>query len=78
MATKVIDCLYGAMTAVTRKKKVTEDMYETPLKRCLGTFDLTLLGIGHMIGAGIYVLTGTVVKELAGPSAVLSLHHKVS
>jgi cationic amino acid transporter 4 len=72
MATKVIDCLYGAMTAVTRKKKVTEDMYETPLKRCLGTFDLTLLGIGHMIGAGIYVLTGTVVKELAGPSAVLS------
>lgn len=51
---------------------MTDDMYETPLKRCLNTFDLTLLGIGHMVGAGIYVLTGTVVKELAGPSAILS------
>ena len=45
---------------------------ETPLRRCLTTFDLTLLGIGHMIGAGIFVLTGTVVRDIAGPGAVLS------
>lgn len=31
-----------------------------------------LSGIGHMIGAGIYVLTGTVAKEMAGPGIVLS------
>lgn len=31
-----------------------------------------LSGIGHMIGAGIYVLTGTVAKDMAGPGIVLS------
>ncbi|KAL0268270.1 UNVERIFIED_CONTAM: hypothetical protein PYX00_010281 [Menopon gallinae] len=44
----------------------------TPLNRCLNTFDITLLGIGHMVGAGIYVLTGTVAKDLAGPGIILS------
>ncbi|XP_076086941.1 cationic amino acid transporter 4-like isoform X1 [Mytilus galloprovincialis] len=72
MSSKAKECLHGMVKAMTRKKKLTDDMYETPLKRCLTTFDLTLLGIGHMIGAGVYVLTGTVVKDLAGPSAILS------
>ncbi|XP_076451818.1 cationic amino acid transporter 4-like [Babylonia areolata] len=57
---------------ITRVKTIPEDLHETSLRRCLNTFDMTLLGIGHMIGAGIYVLTGTVVKKKAGPSAVLS------
>ncbi|CAH1772292.1 unnamed protein product [Owenia fusiformis] len=55
-----------------RTKKLDDDRMETPLKRCLGTVDLTLLGIGSMVGAGLYVLTGTVVKDLAGPGAILS------
>ncbi|CAJ0580077.1 unnamed protein product, partial [Mesorhabditis spiculigera] len=42
------------------------------MKRCLNTFDITLLGVGHMIGAGIYVLTGHALKNIAGPSIVLS------
>ena len=45
---------------------------ETPLKRCLNLFDLVLLGIGHMVGAGIFVITGTVAKDIAGPGIVLS------
>lgn len=45
---------------------------ETPLKRCLNTFDITLLGVGHMVGAGIYVLTGTVAREMAGPGIIIS------
>lgn len=32
----------------------------------------TCEGIGHMVGAGIYVLTGTVARDIAGPAIVLS------
>lgn len=47
-------------------------MLETPMKRCLSTFDITLLGVGHMVGAGIYVLTGTVARDTAGPGVIFS------
>lgn len=30
------------------------------------------LGVGHMVGAGIYVLTGTVAHSMAGPATALS------
>ena len=49
---------------VNRKKTITEDFHDTPLKKCLNTFDMTLLGIGQMIGAGIYVLTGRQNHEI--------------
>ena len=52
---------------VNRKKTITEDFHDTPLKKCLNTFDMTLLGIGQMIGAGIYVLTGKNIR-LFSPS----------
>uniref|UniRef100_A0A0N5AL44 AA_permease_C domain-containing protein n=1 Tax=Syphacia muris TaxID=451379 RepID=A0A0N5AL44_9BILA len=55
-----------------RVKTVSSDPLETRLQRCLTTTDITLLGIGHMIGAGIYVLTGSVVLHSAGPSIILS------
>jgi APA family basic amino acid/polyamine antiporter len=42
------------------------------LKRCLTAFDLTLLGIGAIIGAGIFVITGIVAATQAGPGIVLS------
>lgn len=42
------------------------------LMRCLSGFDLTLLGIGAIIGAGIFVLTGVVSATKAGPAIVLS------
>lgn len=32
-----------------RKKQLEADVLETPLKRCLTTFDLTLLGIGEYV-----------------------------
>ncbi|XP_064115861.1 cationic amino acid transporter 4-like isoform X1 [Macrobrachium nipponense] len=55
-----------------RTKQVATDAMETPLNRCLSTLDITLLGIGHMVGAGIYVLTGTVAKDTAGPAIIIS------
>jgi APA family basic amino acid/polyamine antiporter len=42
------------------------------LKRTLSAFDLTLLGIGAIIGTGIFVLTGTAAANQAGPGIVLS------
>jgi APA family basic amino acid/polyamine antiporter len=42
------------------------------LVRCLTGFDLTLLGIGAIIGAGIFVLTGVVAATKTGPAIVLS------
>ncbi|MFH4982197.1 hypothetical protein AB6A40_008906 [Gnathostoma spinigerum] len=55
-----------------RLKTAAGNPLETRLRRCLSTADITLLGIGHMIGAGIYVLTGSVVRNSTGPSIVLS------
>src|SRR5262245_35031563 len=45
---------------------------EPPLRRILGAFDLTALGIGAMIGTGIFVLTGTASAQYAGPAIALS------
>jgi basic amino acid/polyamine antiporter, APA family len=42
------------------------------LKRALGALDLTLLGIGAIVGAGIFVLTGVAAARYAGPAIVLS------
>ena len=42
------------------------------LHRCLSAFDLTLLGIGAIIGTGIFVLTGIVAAVQTGPAIVLS------
>jgi len=45
---------------------------EHSLKRSLGALNLTLLGIGAIIGAGIFVLTGTAAAQYAGPAIALS------
>jgi APA family basic amino acid/polyamine antiporter len=42
------------------------------LRRALGPLNLTLLGIGAIIGAGIFVLTGSAAAQYAGPAIVLS------
>jgi len=42
------------------------------LKRALGALDLTLLGIGAIVGAGIFVLTGVAAQRDAGPAIVVS------
>src|ERR671913_9870 len=42
------------------------------LRRTLTAFDLTLLGIGAIIGTGIFVLTGTAAANQAGPGIMLS------
>jgi APA family basic amino acid/polyamine antiporter len=58
---------------IFRTKPITPDEFrETGLKRCLSAFDLALLGIGAIIGTGIFVLTGIAAANQAGPAVVLS------
>ena len=45
---------------------------EHALKRSLTAMNLVLLGIGAIIGAGIFVLTGTAAARNAGPAVVIS------
>ena len=59
-----------------RRKSVTdlqnEALTDHSLKRVLGALNLTMLGIGAIIGTGIFVLTGTVAALNSGPAVVLS------
>ena len=45
---------------------------EHALKRVLGPLNLTTLGVGAIIGAGIFVLTGLAAAQYAGPAIVFS------
>lgn len=58
------------MNSLFRKKPISHQ--EHGLEKCLTAFDLTLLGIGAIIGAGIFILTGIVAATKAGPGVVLS------
>lgn len=45
---------------------------KTKLQRSLSAFDLTMIGIGAIIGAGIFAITGSAAATKAGPAIVLS------
>ncbi|MCL5668750.1 MAG: amino acid permease [Gammaproteobacteria bacterium] len=54
------------------KPSSPDDYCNSGLKRELSAFDLTFLGIGAIIGTGIFVLTGIAAATLSGPAVVLS------
>ena len=58
------------------KKKTLEDFSaqrkDSGMLRTLSTVDLTFLGIGGIIGSGVFVLTGIGAARYAGPGIVLS------
>ncbi len=53
------------------KDRPNLEVGETTLSRDLGEFDITMIGVGAMIGAGIFVLTGAAAGA-AGPALLLS------
>ncbi|TAE31460.1 MAG: amino acid permease [Cytophagales bacterium] len=62
-------------TSVWRKKPLAAyeaDMKKSELKRVLTRWGLTSLGIGAVIGGGVFVLTGIAANEWAGPALALS------
>jgi basic amino acid/polyamine antiporter, APA family len=64
-------------TSLFAKKDLQSLLRETEgetagLKRALGPFNLVTLGIGAIIGTGIFVLTGPVAATNAGPAIIIS------
>ncbi|HWZ64151.1 MAG TPA: hypothetical protein VNX02_14105, partial [Steroidobacteraceae bacterium] len=51
----------------------TEVLGENRLKKVLGPWGLTAIGLGATIGTGIFVLTGQVAATQTGPAITLSL-----
>ena len=63
--------------SVMRTKSIEQSIHEGDdpeyqLKRRLTALDLTTFGVGVIIGAGIFTLTGRAAHDVAGPSIVLS------
>jgi len=61
--------------SIMRKKPLSAyeaDVKNNQLKRVLGKWELTALGIGAVIGGGIFVLTGIAANQFAGPALALS------
>ena len=63
--------LMSTKNITTIQSEASEEGTHT-LKRSLGAMNLVMLGIGAIIGAGIFVLTGTAAANNAGPAVVLS------
>ena len=61
-----------AVKPLSRLLKEAHDEGESGLRRTLGPLNLITLGIGAIIGAGIFVLTGQAAAKHAGPAVVLS------
>src|ERR1700716_3630703 len=62
-----------ATKSIEQLKAEAADTGEHSLKRVLGPINLVTLGIGAIIGTGIFVLTGEAAAEHAGPAIVLSM-----
>src|SRR6202051_899552 len=61
-----------ATKSMTTLMKEAGDTGEHSLRRALGPINLMTLGIGAIIGAGIFVMTGSAASLYAGPSIMLS------
>ena len=52
--------------------QLQSDAENSKLSKNLSVFDLTFLGVGGIIGAGVFVLTGIAAARYAGPGVALS------
>ncbi|MEV7791145.1 amino acid permease [Streptomyces sp. NPDC087512] len=64
-------------SSLFRTKKIEQSIQDTEepehaLRKSLSALDLTVFGVGVIIGTGIFVLTGTVAKNNAGPATALA------
>jgi APA family basic amino acid/polyamine antiporter len=64
--------LFARKDLPTLMKEAVEVEGEQSLRRALGPLNLLTLGIGAIIGAGIFVITGQAAAQFAGPAIVIS------
>jgi len=55
-----------------KKKNKQEQKEDVKLKKVLSAFDLVMMGVGCIIGVGIYILSGVVASNYAGPAIIIS------
>ncbi|XP_031564425.1 cationic amino acid transporter 2-like isoform X3 [Actinia tenebrosa] len=63
----------ACLRALIRKKFIDpKTIADTKLSRCLSVLDLTALGVGSTLGAGVYVVAAEIARDVAGPAAIIS------
>ena len=72
MATRPKRSIFERMWARKSIAQVQRETETSELKRTLGKWNLLLLGVGCIIGAGIFVRTGSAAALHAGPAVLLS------
>lgn len=50
----------------------SNEFYRSVFQKCLTTLDLTSLGVGSCVGTGMYLVSGMVARNYAGPGVIVS------
>ncbi len=72
MATQPVTGILSRMLLRKTVEQVQRETEKSELKRTLGAWNLVFLGIGCIIGAGIFVRTGSAASLHAGPAVLIS------